>query len=479
MNGFEIENGVLIKYHGDAEEVIIPTDVHTIGEDAFRDNASMKKLTITENVRTIEAGAFLRCYALESITIPENVETIGYYAFSECKCVTKVFLTDRVKVLKAGAFDHLESLERFEVVLSGENVADFAKQLIWVRDIYHYFLEDKLRTDVRLEAELIKRMKQKSNRIRIMIRRLQKGDAAVLAKYLSYFKNLPVDELDEYLEMTKNAELRVILMNYKNKLYSPEKLDKMEAIQMDKDFGLREKTISDYRKVFKISLKNDVYYITGYKSDAESVTVPAVICGKRVELGANAFHYDRNVKCVEIEEGITEIGDCAFCGYHITKIIIPKSIRKIGKRAFQYCNAAELLIPEEVTEIGEKAFERCENITSFVLPKGISVIKECTFYNCTHLKQIVIPGNVRIIETRAFHWCYRLEEAIVSEGVQKIGAEAFAWCRELKNVTLPASVTEIGEKAFLNTDHLTIHAPAGSYAETYAKENQLYFEEVK
>ncbi|MBQ8495983.1 MAG: leucine-rich repeat protein [Clostridia bacterium] len=475
MEDFEIEKGILKKYHGNAEEVVIPSDVHTIGRYAFQNNTSMKKLTITENVRKIEEGAFLRCYALENIMIPENLETIGIIAFSGCKNMKNVFLTDHVKTIGYNAFYGLESLQTFEIVLYKEDISDFTKQLIGSWDIYHYFLEDKIKTDVRLEAELIKRVKQKSHRMHIMPRLLKNGNAAVLAKYLSYFKKLPVEELDGYIGMAENAELRAILLNYKNWIYSPEKLDKMEEIQMDKEFGLREKTISNYRKIFKIALKNGVYYITGYKSEADTVIIPSVICGKRVELGANAFYDNRNVKSVEIEDGITEIGECAFCGCNqLTGIVIPESIRTIGRRAFQYCNATELLIPEEVTEIGEKAFERCEHITEFVLPKGISVIRECTFYNCTHLKRIVIPENVRIIETRAFHWCYRLEEAVVSEGVGKIGPEAFAWSRALKSITLPASVTEIGENAFQYCHgNLTIHAPKGSYAADYAVKNGI------
>ncbi len=46
----------------------------------------------------------------------------------------------------------------------------------------------------------------------------------------------------------------------------------------------------------------------------------------------------------------------------------------------------------------------------------------------------------------------------------------------ITSVTLPDSVTRIGECAFLGCEYLTIHAPAGSYAETYAKENNIPFE---
>jgi hypothetical protein len=43
------------------------------------------------------------------------------------------------------------------------------------------------------------------------------------------------------------------------------------------------------------------------------------------------------------------------------------------------------------------------------------------------------------------------------------------------NVSIPGSVTYIGALAFNECPNLTIHAPAGSYAETYAKENNIPF----
>ena len=43
-------------------------------------------------------------------------------------------------------------------------------------------------------------------------------------------------------------------------------------------------------------------------------------------------------------------------------------------------------------------------------------------------------------------------------------------------VAIPAGVTRIEDGAFDDCPNLTIHAPAGSYAETYAKENNIRFE---
>lgn len=84
-----------------------------------------------------------------------------------------------------------------------------------------------------------------------------------------------------------------------------------------------------------------------------------------------------------------------------------------------------------------------------------------------------------------------LKKVVIEDGVTSIGKQAFCgnvdwdWddtvCVEgndhpnLTTVIIPASVTWIGENAFQKNDDLTIYASQGSYAENYAKKNNLKF----
>ena len=70
---------------------------------------------------------------------------------------------------------------------------------------------------------------------------------------------------------------------------------------------------------------------------------------------------------------------------------------------------------------------------------------------------------------------YKTKAVIIEEGVMRIGANAFLGCVFMTDICLPGSVTEIGAEAFGDCHKLTIHAPAGSYAETYAKEHNIPF----
>ncbi len=72
-----------------------------------------------------------------------------------------------------------------------------------------------------------------------------------------------------------------------------------------------------------------------------------------------------------------------------------------------------------------------------------------------------------------------IETVVIPEGIVTLGKEVFYGNLQLENVVLPRSLKSIGPDSF-NTyrgpQSITIHAPAGSYAEQYAKEHNIPFE---
>ena len=53
----------------------------------------------------------------------------------------------------------------------------------------------------------------------------------------------------------------------------------------------------------------------------------------------------------------------------------------------------------------------------------------------------------------------------------------FCNCKRLTDLTIPGSVTEIGRDAFYMCRDLTLTVPEGSYAEQYAKENEIPYKQ--
>ena len=93
-NDFEIENGLLKKYHGTDANVIIPDNVTEIGKSAFSGNESLISVVIPDGVTEISDYAFNECKNLTSVSIPDSVKKIGEWAFNKCKSLSSVTLPD-------------------------------------------------------------------------------------------------------------------------------------------------------------------------------------------------------------------------------------------------------------------------------------------------------------------------------------------------------------------------------------------------
>ena len=68
-----------------------------------------------------------------------------------------------------------------------------------------------------------------------------------------------------------------------------------------------------------------------------------------------------------------------------------------------------------------------------------------------------------------------LKKVVLSANMTEIPRMVFERCEALESVWIPGGVSAIAVDAFRGCAKLTIHAPAGSYAETYAKENNIPF----
>ena len=71
--------------------------------------------------------------------------------------------------------------------------------------------------------------------------------------------------------------------------------------------------------------------------------------------------------------------------------------------------------------------------------------------------------------------CSSLTSIIIPDSVTSIGNKAFYGCTNLTSITIPKSVTSIGDYTFTDCNNLTIYGYKNSYAEEYAKTNNIKF----
>lgn len=195
--------------------------------------------------------------------------------------------------------------------------------------------------------------------------------------------------------------------------------------------------------------------------------------------------YDKAVekKHVEIE----------YCpdGFEFHGLVEPKTFWIKDKKLFYYkgSTGVTVKIPENVVEICNDAFtvkkkrehtawnketERLSRISQITFPKGLQKIGDRAFLKCDLEGELVLPDALIRIGDSAFEGC-RLQKIVIGDKIKKIGKSAFSNMNTLETVVISSATVKIGAKAFEGCSALTICAPAGSYAETYAKENGIPF----
>jgi len=74
---FVMNGTVLVRYNGNAANVIIPEGVTSIEESAFLGNRSLKSVTIPSSVTSIGYEAFIMCDNLRTVTVSRMTRTYG------------------------------------------------------------------------------------------------------------------------------------------------------------------------------------------------------------------------------------------------------------------------------------------------------------------------------------------------------------------------------------------------------------------
>ena len=278
--------------------------------------------------------------------------------------------------------------------------------------------------------------------------------------------------------------------------------------------------------------------ISCWNGEAESLAIPGELGGRKVsvigdkafnactglkeviipdsvtQIGGGAFYECSGLVSVSIPDSVTQIEDYAFCLCTSLKdMSIPDSVTRIGKMAFTASDLQGVTIPASVEEIGNWAFGTCLSLTDievspenesymvldhalvetktktlicypcgltdpeYEIPEGITRIGTNAFSFCDNLEHIIIPEGVTEIGEHAFSDCRFLTDISIPQSVERIGDLGFCNCKRLTDLTIPGSVTEIGRDAFYMCRDLTLTVPEGSYAEQYAKENEIPYKQ--
>ena len=332
MEDFVIdENGVLIKYKGNAEKVVVPEGVTSIGNGAFSVCTGLTSIELPEGITSIGNSAFSDCIRLTSIELPEGITSIGNSAFFHCIRLTSIELPEGIIGIGDSAFSDCENLTSIELPEGITSIGDSA--FSGCTGLTSIELPEGI-TSIGNSAFF--------HCIRLTSIELPEGITSIGNGAFSGCTGLTSIELPEGITSIGNGAFS----NCKN----------LTSIELPEGItSIGNGPFSGCTKLMSINIspENNVYVsYDGCLYNEDFTILIACPSGK---------------SRVELLEGISSIRDDAFSGCeNLTSIELPKGVTSIGDGAFSGCeNLTSIELPKGVTSIGKKAFLMCDNLTIY------------------------------------------------------------------------------------------------------------------
>ena len=386
-NGTIDEDGVLTKYSGKDEVVIIPDGVTSIGRYVFEGCTNLVGVVIPNSVTSIEEMAFYKCTSLTNVVIPDSVTSIEGSTFCRCTSLTSVVIPDSVTSIGRIAFYECESLT--SVVIPDSVTSIGGSTFYGCTSLTSVVIPDSVTS-------------------------IKEGTFYGCTSLTSVV--IP--------NSVTSIETRAFTL--------------CENLTIVKYDG----TLTDWCGINFASESNPLIEGAVLYIDGKPVT-DALIPKGVTEIKAYAFACYTSLTSVVIPDSVTSIGRDAFYKCEsLTSVTISGSVTSIGKDAFSWCKGLKsVTILTGVKCIDETAFAWCESLTSVTIPGSVTSIGISAFIWCRGLKSVTILTGVKCIDETAFAWCTSLTSVTIPNSVTTINVGAFRECR-LNSVNYDGTKTE-------------------------------------
>ena len=442
------------------EKVVFGPNVEYIPEYAFM-YSSLVKATFKERTGDthlyIDNEAFSECKSLTSISLPLGTDSIGSRMFFNCESLRSIDIPDGIQEIGKygtegyGCFYGCKSLTSLKIPKGVEGISITYCEKLQSAEIH------------------AKKVSASSNPA---LKDLVLGDEV---EYISGFSDylgesiiIPdgVKELHYAFQDCENAKeiyigksVEKITLSFIFTSYRPSSLEKVTInckANYGKDF-LRRSNREGKEKFNTLIIGGNAEFVPDY-----------------------AFEDWPNLNNVTITGNVKVIGNSAFCGSKIKKLVLGEKLEAIGEKAFGGCGGmGDIELPIGVKTIESGTFQSSV-INTLSIP-GVETIKKEAFTNTSvslknsdnlknieekafensRIEEISIPSGVTIIPYHAFYNCEHLKKVELSEGLTKIRSYAFFGCTSLQKIEFPNTLQSIDDYAFKNCvlDMPTLYIP--------------------
>ena len=427
------------------ERIKFPDSMVEIGEDAFYNCALLQEINIPDSITKIGAGAFTGCSSLQNIQIPKNITIIEDYTFSRCESLNEIEISDKITRIGKGAFASCKGLTS---IVIPENVTQIGNGAFHSCTHINDF-----------------KVSDKNNYYTVEDNILFNKDKTILLQYMAgkteEFYAIP-DTIEKVAEYAFSGCVNLKKIDISDKKIGLDRLafdgcDSLEEINFPtgtewigtfencgslKNFiipdGVKQifdGTFNECKKLENLVIPDSVEKIEDYpaKNYGTFFNVAGnfkIYCHE--DSYAHQYAEKNNYQYVLVEGDLNEALQSAL--KEESKYIIDENGILIG-----YTGEEEVIkIPSalKIKGIAKAAFSgnsRCKNIQ---IPEGVDEIQSYAFENCTELEMVTLPESLLTIGDYAFYNCIKLIGIKIPKNVISIENDVFGNCSNLKEINV-------------------------------------------
>lgn len=430
---FIIENGVLRKYVGHGGDVVIPEGVTEIGKHAFADYASLGVVQFPDSLVYLDVNVFKGTDVVKRQSIYEGGCTyLGQFLISSDKDVTHINIRPGTVAICAHAFYQRSELQtvRFPSSLKVVGFRAFTSCYRLEEACFSPGLE-------RIEESAFSWCTNLKNvYIPDSCAQISKSAFVSATEKKMFLPNVA------YIPFTQLSDCVSAQADFFAACYLTCKEKHSAAAQELYDVYVTK------RKSKLLTIMMDFWNMTGLQALAP-VAITKTNIDDLVQRAQNANHTEMTAFLLDYKN--RKFGQ-AKVSINAPTVAQMKLIWAFGNNSDGTLKLksykgtdTEIIVPQQ---IGKKAVTVLDDEVFSVFASGVT---DAQVAHRRTIRQVVVP-----------------------EGITQIGSMAFAGCKGITSIILPSSLTFIHKNVFFPANAV-LSVPAGSYAEIYAKENNIPF----
>lgn len=334
---------------GTINSVVIGSGVTSIGSNAFNQE-NISSVSIPDTVTRIGSYAFYYCQNLTSVTLPDSVTEIGAKAFSQCEALTSINIPAGVTQIPSYAFAYCTALTSVSIPDGLTQIGSYA------------FSDCRALTSITIPAGVT------------LIDSYAFFGCTGLTS--AHFRGAP--PAIGYNAFQSCSKLTIYPTADARPWVASELYDSTAGTWNGLPISL-----SSY-------LLDSGTLDSGIAWSLSSTGILTFTGTGALKMPTGGWPLPAMVYRIILADGITAIGDDAFCGL---------------------ANLGAVELPDTLTNIGAGAFADCPKLTKVVIPQAAMTIGSQAFANCTGLKTVQVDSWLCEAPEDAFDGCTELENA--------------------------------------------------------------------